>query len=288
MGVPEEVGTENKGKRSLPALVLLCAGSTELLTECRVISKVPLAGQTQARRTAPKNTIFPMDTTNTPTKPLRVWDLPTRVFHWALLAAVVGAFITAKLGGNAMVWHMRLGLFISTLLLWRLVWGLVGGHYSRFASFMYHPSTVLNYLKGKATLAVQIGHNPLGAFSVFGLLAVLMVQAATGWIADDEIANLGPAAKLVSQATALAATGWHKHYGEWLMLSLVVLHACAIAFYEIKQRHRLIKPMWQGDKQVPADEQLPASRDDAAHRIKALVLWCAIAAGVTYLVQRLG
>ena len=169
---------------------------------------------------------------------VRVWDLPTRVFHWLLALAVIGLVITGKVGGNALVWHMRLGLLVLALLAFRLVWGLVGGRWSRFASFVHGPATVLRYLRGQARPGehLDVGHNPLGAGSVFALLAVLIAQVATGLLADDEIATTGPLNKYVATATGLLATGWHKGYGQWLLLGLVALHLGAIAFY--RWRHR--------------------------------------------------
>ncbi|MDP3828920.1 MAG: cytochrome b/b6 domain-containing protein, partial [Polaromonas sp.] len=90
---------------------------------------------------------------------IRVWDLPTRLFHWALVAAVVGLAITGTIGGNAMVWHFRFGYSVLTLLLFRIVWGLVGGRWSRFGAFIYSPASVINYLKGKGKPEHGIGHN---------------------------------------------------------------------------------------------------------------------------------
>src|SRR6185436_9816575 len=83
-----------------------------------------------------------------PLMPIRVWDLPTRVFHWVLASCVIASIVSAKIGGNAMVWHMRLGYVVFTLLIFRLVWGLIGGHWSRFANFIYSPGAVLRYLRG--------------------------------------------------------------------------------------------------------------------------------------------
>ena len=78
---------------------------------------------------------------------IRVWDLPTRLFHWALAACVVGLVVTANVGGNWMTWHGRLGYTVLSLLLFRIVWGFIGGHWSRFGSFAYGPSSVLAYLR---------------------------------------------------------------------------------------------------------------------------------------------
>ena len=80
---------------------------------------------------------------------VRVWDLPTRLFHWAIVATTIALVATAKVGGNAMQWHMRLGLLMLALLAFRLVWGLVGGHWSRFASFLYSPGHLWRYLAGR-------------------------------------------------------------------------------------------------------------------------------------------
>jgi cytochrome b len=219
-------------------------------------------------------------------RPVRVWDLPTRAFHWLLAAAIVGLVITGHVGGNALLWHMRLGLLVGALLLFRIVWGLIGGRWSRFASFVYAPGTVLRYLKGDHREGdhFEVGHNPLGSFSVFGLIAMLAVQVGTGRVADDEIATTGPLNKLVETATGLAATSWHKDFGQWILVALVLLHLAAIAFYR-KRGTNLVPPMITGDKALPAS--VPPSVDTAATRLRALVLAC-LCAGVAVWVSRLG
>lgn len=215
---------------------------------------------------------------------VRVWDLPTRLFHWALAASVIGLVATAKVGGNAMVWHFRLGHLVLALLLFRLVWGFVGGRWSRFAAFVYAPRSVVGYLRGRAHPDHLVGHNPLGAFSVFALLGVLIAQVATGLVSDDEIAFQGPLSRFVSGATASWATGWHKGYGEWLLWGLVGLHVAAVLFYVLVKRHTLVRPMVVGDKQL--DAPVAPSRDDAASRTAALVLFAACC-GVAWYVSSL-
>ena len=155
---------------------------------------------------------------------VRVWDLPTRIFHWALVACVIGLVTTSQIGGNAMPWHFRFGYSVLTLLLFRVVWGLVGGRWSRFASFTYAPKTILGYLRGQTRPEHAIGHNPLGAGSVFAMLGFLLVQVATGLCSDDEIAAAGPLTKFVSNATVSLATSYHKHVGKLVILALVALH----------------------------------------------------------------
>lgn len=211
----------------------------------------------------------------TQTDSIRVWDLPTRLFHWLLVSAIIGSVVTAQLGGNAMIWHFRCGFTIATLLLFRLVWGLVGGRWSRFASFIYSPGTVIRYLKGQGRPEHAIGHNPLGAASVFAMLVVLIAQVSTGVVSDDEIAAVGPFAKFVSNATVSMATTYHKAYGKWLLLALVVLHLGAILFYFLVRRKNLVKPMLTGDK--PQTGALPGSRDDAVSRLAAAVVLSACA-----------
>lgn len=215
---------------------------------------------------------------------VRVWDLPTRLFHWTLALCVVGSFITAKIGGNAQVWHMRLGYAVFVLLAFRLVWGFVGGRWSRFASFVYSPATVFRYLRRRtgADEHLEVGHSPLGAASVFALLIFLTAQVGSGLFADDEIATTGPLNRFVSNATGLALTTYHKTGGQWALIVLVLLHVAAIAAYRLRQRKDLVGPMIRGDKQLPPG--VPPSVDSAATRALAVVLLTGCAAGVACLV----
>jgi len=225
--------------------------------------------------------------TDTPAIPVRVWDLPTRIFHWALALAVAGSVISAKIGGNAMVWHFRLGYVVLTLLAFRILWGLVGGRWSRFASFVYAPATLLRYLRGRALPHEQldVGHSPTGALSVWALLGILLAQLGTGLVADDEIANQGPLNRLVSSDTVMSATSWHKGWGQWLILALVALHVAAIAIYLLKKHTNLVRPMWLGDKSLPPGT--PPSADGMPQRALALLL-LALCAGLATWVSRQG
>lgn len=204
-------------------------------------------------------------------RPVRVWDWPTRLFHWGLALCVVGAVVSAKVGGNAMEWHFRLGLAVLALLVFRLLWGVVGGRWSRFASFVYAPATLLRYVRGRALPQehLDVGHSPTGALSVFALLGLLTVQVATGLVADDEIASTGPLVRFVESATSLAATSWHKSWGQWLLLGLVALHVATIAVYRLVHRRDLVTPMLVGDKPLPPD--VPASADHAGRWVLALI-----------------
>jgi cytochrome b len=221
---------------------------------------------------------------STPLNPVRVWDLPTRLFHWLLAASVMGSVITAKVGGNATVWHFRLGYAVLALLLFRVIWGVVGGHWSRFASFMPWPGRLLRYLRHQPAEGehLDVGHNPLGALSVLGMLTLLGVQVATGLVADDEIANTGPLISFVSGSTSSLATTWHKTWGQWLILSGVALHVVAIVFYLRVRKNNLVTPMVLGDKPLPPG--VPASADSLRTRVLAAVVLLAAAMGVRWLV----
>jgi len=179
-------------------------------------------------------------------KRIALWDLPTRVFHWALVILIVAAYTTGQIGGAAIDWHARIGLTILGLVVFRLVWGLIGSTHARFASFFPTPSTVLAYLRGQWR---GVGHNPLGAFSVFGMLALIMVQFGTGLFANDDIAFDGPLAKLISKELSDRLTGIHL-FSINLLIALVVLHLAAILYYVGFKKEKLIKPMINGWKVV--------------------------------------
>lgn len=209
---------------------------------------------------------------------VRVWDLPTRLFHWGLALCVVGLIVTGNVGGNAMVWHGRLGYAVLTLLLFRITWGLVGGHWSRFGSFLYGPASIVAYLRGQSRPEHNVGHNPLGMFSVLALLLILLAQVGSGLFADDEIAFTGPLAGLVSGDWVGQATSYHKKVGKLILIALVALHLGAIAFYKLVKKQNLVQPMILGDKTVATP--VPASRDNARTRLLALVLLLLCAAAV--------
>ncbi|MCA3218162.1 MAG: cytochrome b/b6 domain-containing protein [Burkholderiales bacterium] len=209
---------------------------------------------------------------------VRVWDLPTRLFHWSLAALVLFSIVTVKLGGLWIDWHMRSGYAILALVLFRVLWGFAGSHYARFASFVRGPVGMLGYLRGR--VAHVAGHNPLGALSVVALLAVLGVQASTGLFTSDGSFTEGPLAKLVSGQTVDWLSTVHR-YGEWVIYGLVGLHIAAVIFYSVFRFQPLVKAMLTGDR---ADVQARSAEDGGAVRLRALVLALLSALLITYLV----
>ena len=182
-----------------------------------------------------------------------LWDLPLRVFHWSLVAAVTAAIVTGELGGAWMPWHGRAGLLIVGLLVIRIVWGVLGSATSRFAQFAPSPGRLVAYLRGRWR---GVGHNPLGALSVFALLGLLSLQVATGLYGNDDIAFAGPLNHLVADSLGARVTGWHRLLADGLFV-LLALHLGAIAFHVVVRRHRLIRPMITGRQDVEPRQPLP-------------------------------
>ena len=207
---------------------------------------------------------------------IRVWDLPTRLFHWGLVACITGSAISGLIGGSALAWHFRFGYVVIALLAFRIIWGLVGGRWSRFGAFIYAPQSVLHYIRGSGKPEHSVGHSPLGALSVFALLGFLAAQVGTGLMSDDEVAYSGPLTHLVSNATVELATFYHAAVGKWALLGLVLLHIVAVIVYQRRQ-HKLINAMLHGDKTLAL--AAPSSRDDLLSRMAALLIFALCGAG---------
>ncbi|QII85861.1 cytochrome B [Bordetella hinzii] len=211
---------------------------------------------------------------------LRIWDLPTRLFHWALVVCVLGAFVTVKLGGLYMEWHVRFGLATAGLILFRVLWGLFGSRYARFSQFLRGPRALAAYLGGRLRTA---GHNPLGALSVIAMLLAFGFQAVSGLFASDDIMIQGPLYDRVDEGLASTLTGLHKA-NEWVLIALVGLHLLALLWYAGIKRQPLLRAMVTGD--APASDQPPGAapaRDDLGMRLRALVIALGCAAVVIWL-----
>jgi cytochrome b len=203
-------------------------------------------------------------------KPIRIWDLPTRLFHWAFVVIAVAAYVTAKTGGNAMVYHFWCGYAILALLIFRVVWGIAGPRYARFSAFLTGPLTFVRSLRdASATEARFAGHTPLGGLSVIAMLLFFGIQAGLGLFSNDDIFNDGPLVKFIDKDLSDTLTGWHQR-NQWVLVALVVLHVLAIVYYRVARKKDLLTPMIGGDKRL-ATPAHPA-RDDWRVRAGALVL----------------
>ena len=151
-----------------------------------------------------------------------------------------------------MTLHFWSGYTILALLVFRLLWGLVGPRSARFTDFIKGPRATMGYMRGlfRREPSYWPGHNPMGALSVVAMLVLLAVQIATGLISDpDDFINVGPLASEVSRGTRKAAVGWH-HLGATLILIMVAIHVAVIAYYRLWKREDLIRPMITGWKLI--------------------------------------
>jgi cytochrome b len=204
-----------------------------------------------------------------------VWDLPVRVFHWLLVLSIIGSYTTARLGTEWIPWHRRFGYFMIGMLIFRLIWGLIGPRHARFSNFIKGPGSMLRYLKGGIT---SVGHNPLGAGMVVLMLLLLLVQVTTGLFTTDDIVWTGPYFPSVSHDLAEKLTAIH-HLNFKFIEVAIVLHLCAIAYYHFIKKERLVPAMFHGSKPatyVAEQEAIPSSQ-----LWKALLV-IAVAAGCVY------
>lgn len=210
-----------------------------------------------------------------------VWDAPVRLFHWALAVLVVFSFVTGKLGGGWMQWHVKSGSCILALLVFRLAWGVVGSSTARFAGFVRGPRAAIDY--ARTLLArrpvVRAGHNPLGGWMVMAMLAMLLVQASSGLFADDEIMTQGPLSVKASSAV-VARMNWIHEFNQWVIVGAVALHVAAIATYQWGLRVDLLGPMVHGSATLDPSEAPPRLGSSAL----AAVLMAISAAAVYWLV----
>lgn len=229
-----------------------------------------------------------------------VWDLPTRLFHWLLVATIVSLYFTAQPGDPTwMPWHMRLGYFALGLVSFRLIWGFVGPRHARFVNFLKGPGPILQYMRGGIK---AVGHNPMGGWMVVLMLVLVGLQATTGLFATDDIAFTGPYNGAADTGWVTRVAGWLSHLyfvhadgaGEKLtaihhrnfyfgILAVVVLHLCAITLYTFVFKEKLVPAMVHGHKDA---EHVPAAEAISSHELlKALIVIAVVAGGIWYLLH---
>lgn len=199
----------------------------------------------------------------------RVWDIPVRIFHWLLVLAFIGAYITNRAGVEYFKYHLWCGYTVVVLVCFRIVWGLVGTRHARFWNFVRGPVHTLRYalelLRGTETH--YAGHNPLGAIMVLVLLATLLLQSLTGLFSNDEIFNFGPLYGYISNELSLKLTSLHRILFYWI-LGAVALHILAVIAHRVIKGENLVSAMFTGSK--PADHVKPQDE------IKSSRLWLAL------------
>jgi len=203
-----------------------------------------------------------------------VWDAPTRLFHWLIVALVVAAYATWRL--NWMDWHAQAGNALLTLVLFRLLWGFFGSETTRFSRFLTSPRVALRHLAHMLRREPdrQAGHNPAGGWMVLILLALLLGEALTGLYVANDVADVGPFTASGPAPIANAITSLHLIFWDAL-LAAVALHVLAVLVYAVAKRHNLVLPMITGWKTLP--DSVPQPRMVGPARV-ILLLSCSVLA----------
>ncbi|MGB0849112.1 MAG: cytochrome b/b6 domain-containing protein [Thiolinea sp.] len=189
------------------------------------------------------------------TKTIKIWDIPTRLFHWTLVAGIGFMWFSAEISDSLMERHMQVGEFLLALILFRIIWGFVGSESARFTAFLRSPVSVLQYAKTLPNKkpSWHAGHNPLGGWMVVVLLLIVLLQAGSGLFITDDVLAEGPLYALVSGDLADQLLSMH-HILFNVLTGLIVLHITAIIFYWAVKRTNLIKAMLGGRARIPATE----------------------------------
>lgn len=190
------------------------------------------------------------------TRPVLVWDVPTRLFHWLIVVLVVAAYVTERL--NWMDWHAWIGEAVLALVLFRILWGCFGSETARFRGFVASPAAAVHHLRGmlRREPDLQVGHNPAGGWMVVLLLLLLLGETLTGLYTNNDVADEGPFTPWVPAWLANAITDLHT----WLwdaLVAAVAMHLLAIAVYAAAKGHNLLRPMLSGRKSMPMEVREP-------------------------------
>ncbi|HYD16038.1 MAG TPA: cytochrome b/b6 domain-containing protein [Hyphomicrobium sp.] len=216
------------------------------------------------------------------------WDLPTRLFHWTLVLLIVCAWVSYEfaedIGDETLIWHRANGLAVLILVVWRLMWGIVGPPTARFTGFVRGPSAIFGYVKDLFACATAryLGHNPLGALMVVALLAALAAIAGFGLFAthDNDLVG-GPLYRLVDEAQNSKAARLHDQLFNYLLLPLAALHIIVNALYSLVKKDPLIQAMITGRKPVEAYADMPEAPAAGTSPLRALA--CLVMAALVVL-----
>lgn len=185
-----------------------------------------------------------------------VWDLPVQIFHWVLVLAVIGAFVTNWLGVAYFDYHLLCGYTVIVAVVFRVVWGFVGTRHARFADFVRGPREIWRYLRAllQRCEPVHAGHNPLGGVMVVALLAGLLLQAGLGLFSNDEIFNAGPFNALLSSDLSRLVSSLHRRLF-YVIAAAIALHIGAVLLHQWGKKEDLVRPMITGRKRLQEEGQ---------------------------------
>ncbi len=212
--------------------------------------------------------------------PMRIWDLPIRLFHWVLVCLIAFSWLTYQQGW--MEYHVLSGYTILSLLVFRVIWGFIGSDTARFAFFLKSPLEALRHLSHlpRREPDTEIGHNAAGGWMVLAMLGLLFAQAITGLGSNDDISVEGPLATRLGKELSDQVTSLH-HLGSDLILVMIGMHLLAIVTYAVLKRHNLVRPMITGKKRLPGATRAPR----IASSILAAGVYVVAAAAVFALVR---
>ena len=225
-------------------------------------------------------------------KKIRIWDLPVRLFHWALVVLIIVSYFTGRWAGDWMKFHFWSGYSILTLLIFRFAWGFVGSTTARFSNFVKGPAAGFAHLRELFGHSGphDAGHNPVGGAMVVVLLFAVLAQATAGlFSADTDMGTVnGPLANLIADKAVDKVTAFHKYWVN-VLLALVALHVLAAVVYLVWKRQNLIGAMLTGSKPphlvVPPGKPAPVLTF-ASNRLAVSLL--ILSAAIVYFIVRLG
>lgn len=192
---------------------------------------------------------------------VRVWDLPTRLFHWTLAVAVVVSYVTSGEDGTLFVVHTISGYVVALLLVFRLIWGFVGSAHSRFSDFVYSGRSVKDYARRLLQFDPPrfVGHNPLGGWMVILMLVVLVGTVVTGFLSGDDDGGAGLLLPLIAAPGGEGLKEVHEFFGNAIIV-LAGIHVLAVFADWFMTRDNLVMAMITGRKPLDdedADKQQP-------------------------------
>tara|TARA_B100000809_G_scaffold106369_1_gene104852 strand:+ start:139 stop:825 length:687 start_codon:yes stop_codon:yes gene_type:complete len=191
-----------------------------------------------------------------------IWDLPLRIFHWSFAVTILASWYTAEQGADLVEIHIKLGFFALFLIVFRLLWGLIGPKHSRFSQFVPSPKTLLSYLRKSQSDKAIPGHNPLGAMMVILMILLISVQAVSGLFINDDVFSSGPYYGSISNELEKVMRFLHHNTFDF-MIAAIGLHLAAVAYYWRVKKQNLVLPMITGKKtakQVDAVDAIPHSK----------------------------
>jgi cytochrome b len=208
-------------------------------------------------------------TADRPSASVRVWDIPTRIFHWSFAASFAGAWLTSE-SERLRDLHVMLGYTFAALLTFRVVWGFVGSRYARFSSFATSPAGVMRYLRSLLSNKPEhhLGHNPAGAIAIFAMLVCGALIAVSGYATYQDFGG-----ELFEELHEAIATG---------MLGLVVIHIAGVVVSSLLHRENLARAMITGRKEGNAGQGITRNHGLVGALLVAALLgaWWSWQAGV--------